>query len=216
VDGRSLLTRGRDLRGRDGIFQVDAQSGEATAVTLSDGLSTLAQWSPEGKKVYFNRSGLFVERDLASGAERDVYRDAGVRNGSLSPDGQYFAVARTDPSTKTARLLLVPVAGDQPRELLRLTQLESLAPVNVWTPDSSAVIITKDTGSRIELWLVPVAGGPPRKLDIDPDIWSGGSSELLAGFSLSPDGRSIAFQMGKTTSEVWALENFLPAPSAKK
>jgi len=36
------------------------------------------------------------------------------------------------------------------------------------------------------------------------------------GFSLSSDGRSLAFVMGKTVTEVWALENFLPAPSAKK
>ena len=34
--------------------------------------------------------------------------------------------------------------------------------------------------------------------------------------SLSPDGHSIAFQKGKTVSEVWALENFLPAPGTKK
>ena len=89
--------------------------------------------------------------------------------------------------------------------------------MNVWTPDSSGVIITKDTGPRRELWLVPVAGGPPRKLDIDPDIWSEGASAFgNLGFSLSPDGRSIAFQTGTSVSEVWALENFLPAPSAKK
>jgi Tol biopolymer transport system component len=218
-DGRSLLTKGADRSGREGIFRIDVQSGEASTVIFGDGLSTLAQWSPDGKKVYFNfnPTGRYVERDLASGAERELYREAGVRNGSLSPDGRYLAVVRTDLPSKTASLLLVPVAGGPPLELLRLTQPEALAPVNVWTHDSSGVIITKDTGSRIELWLVPVTGGPQRKLDIDPNLWSGGSSsELLSGFTLSPDGRSIAFQTGKTVSEVWALENFLPAPTAKK
>ena len=62
-------------------------------------------------------------------------------------------------------------------------------------------------------------GDPPRKLDIDPDIWMEGSARPGSGdqgFILSPDGHSIAFLMGKATFEVWALENFLPARSAKK
>lgn len=91
-DGRSLLMQSRDVRGRAGIFQVDAQSGEAMPVVLSDRLSVFAQ-SPDGKKVYFNRAGMFVERDLASQAERDVDGVPGEVFGALSPDGQHIAVA---------------------------------------------------------------------------------------------------------------------------
>jgi hypothetical protein len=59
--------------------------------------------------------------------------------------------------------------------------------------------------------------GRPRKLDIDPEIWLNGSVKPEnETFSLSPDGHRIAFQMGKVVNEVWALENFLPAPKAKK
>lgn len=215
-DGRSLLVGGRDVRGREGMFQIDVQSGEAAAV-MSDGLTGLAGWSPDGKKVYFSRSDAVVERDFASGSERVVHREAGpVNYTQLSPDGQYvFRVSRFDPSTQSASLLLVPVAGGQPRELFRVTTSEGFMPGPFeWTPDSRAVLAIKNVGSRRELWLVPVAGGPHRKLDIDPNIWmaesTGGRDR---GFSLSPDGRSIAFQMGKSASEVWALENFLPAPS---
>lgn len=211
-DGRTLLAKGHDVRGREGIFQIDAQSGEATAVILGE-VTGLAEWSPDGKKVYFSRfpaRGVVVERDLASGSEREV------RGGDRSPDGQYVALRRQDPSTKTASLLVAPFAGGEPREVVRLTQPEVFEQGNVWTPDSSAVMVVKNTGARRELWLVPVAGGRPRKLDINPDIWLEGSRGGWAGFSLSPDGRSIAFQMGKAAAEVWALENFLPAPSAKR
>jgi Tol biopolymer transport system component len=221
-DGRSLLMKSRDARGRDGIFRIDVESGEATTVILSDGLSVLAVWSPDGKKAYFNRAAVFVERDLASGRERDVSRETGERFGVLSPDGQYFAVGHADGSTNTASLLLVPVAGGQPRELLRLTQPEALfrpAP-GAWTSDSSGLLIQKYTGSRWELWLVPVTGGRPRKLDIDPSVWrqevsSGGPivRQGDGGISLSPDGRRVALVTGKNAAEVWALENFLPAPT---
>jgi hypothetical protein len=55
---------------------------------------------------------------------------------------------------------------------------------------------TLDTVGRdhSELWMVPVAGGASRKLDIDVDAWHRGSSEWFgAGFSLAPDGKRIAF-----------------------
>ena len=86
-----------------------------------------------------------------------------------------------------------------------------------WTPDSRAVILPKQLTSsseRKELWLVPVAEGRPRKLDIDVDSWvmPGG------GFQLRPNGGQIAFvaEAGGSGPEVWALENLLSLPSAKK
>lgn len=209
------------MKKKAGIFQIDTQSGEATAVVLGDGFGYWAQWSADGKKVFFNRGDVFVERDLASGEEREVKGGGGA----LSPDGQHVAVARADRSANAASLLIVPVAGGQPRELLRLTPSEALMnPTRgAWTRDSSALLIQKHTGSRWELWLVPVTGGRPRKLDIDPNIWregianSGGSVQLGDhGFSLVPDGRRIAIVMGKDAPEVWALENFLPAASTKR
>lgn len=136
--------------------------------------------------------------------------------------------ARADRSTNVATLLLLPVAGGRPRQILRLTPSEALFRPGAWTPDSSALIIQKHTGSRWELWLVPVAGGSTRKLDIDPSIWrdgisNGGISVTQQGgvgsvlqqgdgaFSLSADGRRVALVIGKEVAEVWALENFLPA-----
>lgn len=226
-DGRSLLMQSRDSRGRAGIFQIDAQSGDATPLILSDRLSVFAQ-SPDGKKVYFNRAGMFVERDLISHTERDVHSVPGEVFAALSPDGQHIAVAQANRESNTASLLLVPTGGGQPRELLRLTHPEALFRPSAggWTSDSSALIVQKYTGSAWELWLVPLTTGRPRKLDIDPALWRAGISNSNnatplvmqgdAGFSLSPDGRSIALVMGKTAAEVWALENIVPAPPAKQ
>lgn len=212
-DGRSLLAVGR---GGQGMFRIDVQSGEATPV-MSDLLGPVIGWSPDRMKVYSNRSDRVVERDLASGSERVVHQEAGgLTFTQLSPDGQYvLGVSRFDASTQTGSILLVPVAGGQPRELL--AQREGFGRPFQWTPDSSAVIITKNPFSRSrELWLVPATGGAPRKLDIDPGVWmedmTGGGD---MGFSVSPDGRSIAFQTGKSGAEVWALENFLPLKTSR-
>jgi Tol biopolymer transport system component len=216
-DGRSLLVRGTDLSDNIGIFQIDAQSGKPKALIVNDQLSPLARWSADGKKFYFNRNRVFVERDLASGAERDVYSGPGLPGGTLSPDGKYFAIAGVDVSDQAAYLLLAPVAGGPPREILRLSPSEALFSPATWTPDSGSLIIQKNTGSRWELWRIPIAGGQSRKLDIDPGMWreeAAGLGPVIqgdAGFTLSPDGRRVALTIGKNVSEVWAIENFLPA-----
>jgi Tol biopolymer transport system component len=208
-DGRSIVARGRDAQGKFKIYRIDVQSGEATVLIDGDGLDNGPQWSADGKKVYFGRSGITYERDLGSGAERVLF-DGPVSY--RSPDGRFILSKPSIPPNKPNTLLLIPLAGGQPRELLRLTAPEVIAPSNeMWLPDSSAVIITKGIGERRELWLVPISGSAPRKLDIDTNIWLDGN---IGGgdfsFSLSPDGSRIAFQMGKAVSEVWALENFLP------
>jgi Tol biopolymer transport system component len=180
------------------------------------------EWSRDGKSIYYYNGAALVERNLTSGAEREIIRIPRLNwDMSLSPDGRYFAVqTNEDPSTKTSSLLLVPVQGGQPRELLRSTQPDewsSALRTKAWTPDSRAVIVTKKSGSGLDLLLVPITGGPARKLDIDAESWTrGNQGDFDQGFSLSPDGSHVAFLMGKSASEVWALENFLPALSAKK
>jgi Tol biopolymer transport system component len=214
-DGRSLLASGRDVAGREGILRIDAQSGEASAVITGEGLQVVSGgWSPDGSKVYFNRIDGVAERDIASGSERMVHREAGgLRLAHLSPDRRHvFGIGAFDPSTQSAGFVVVPVAGGQPRELFRVSASEGFSPGPFqWTPDSRAILAIQNVGSRKELWLVPAAGGPHRKLDIDPNIWFAGTTGGRDnGFSLSPDGRSIAFQTGNAAAEVWALEHFLP------
>jgi Tol biopolymer transport system component len=219
-DGRWLYACGIDRAGMEGIFRVDARTGDVSLVFMDDRLgSTLANVSPDGKKIYFNRRpGALIERDLASGAERELYRDseADIRNGALSPNGRYVIIPRE--TGQRASFLIIPVDGGAPREVLRFAPPEKVFLASEWTPDSNAVIVLKHTGVRWELWKVPITGEPPRKLDIDPALWAGGidtQGNLVlrgnSGFTVSRDGRRIAMVIGEDTSEVWAHENFLPA-----
>jgi hypothetical protein len=61
------------------------------------------------------------------------------------------------------------------------------------------------------LWLVETETGRARKLNIDTSEWTLPDSGPWGGFALSPDGKSIAFMMGRGGAEVWALENFMQA-----
>src|SRR6185503_16199739 len=73
-DGRSFLVRGRDLEGRSGIYRVDAQTG-AVELLIEGGEARFPVWSADGRKIFYlqkGTSGPIVERDLASGVEREV------------------------------------------------------------------------------------------------------------------------------------------------
>ena len=64
-----------------------------------------------------------------------------------------------------------------------------------------------------ELWLVPLGGGEPKKIGNTP------AGFMLNSIAVSQDGRRIAYTVtdaaSRPTTEVWALENFLPRPPKK-
>ena len=147
----------------------------------------------------------------------------------LSPDGRYVATvtmelaegdknAGLDSYGKTSAVLLIPIDGGEPRELLRVSRPARLVAHSgmSWAPDSQAVIVMKtldESRKEKELWLVPIGDGKARKLDIDVAGWDRGGGH---GIRLHPNGRQIAFFAGKQSEEVWALENFLSAPNASE
>jgi Tol biopolymer transport system component len=221
-DGRAFVTGGTDPKGRNGIFRIDARTGDVTPIAqLPLGFErSFPQWSPSGNHIYYrvplnedaiNEDVAFIERTMASGAEREVARGA-LGAISLSPDGRWIAAQKTDPATKSEALVLIPIGGGKTRELLRARQPERI--VNQlsgipWTPDSRNVLLRRRrTAGSVELWLVSIADAPPRKLDVDVTQWATGNRGFI---SLSPDGRQIAFLTGQTNAEVWVLENVLPA-----
>jgi Tol biopolymer transport system component len=215
-DGRSFLTNGTDLKGRSGIFLIDAATGETSRVV--EGGTQLAGWSADGKSFFFVRSRKLVERELASGRERELLPvPAKCGRMTVSPDAAFAACISGE-----SALVVVPLNGGEPRELFRAQQPESMVgPVVLsWTLHGRALVVTKRlmSGSRYlggsrELWLVPVTGEVPRKLDIDASSWN-----ILGGIGapFSPDGKQVAFMAGKDSAETWALEGFLPAKSASR
>lgn len=233
-NGRWLVAGARDFKGGRAIYRFDAETG-AISVIAPGRHTHRVEVSPDGKKIYYGhpeKRGLHIERDLASGETRDVFRrpeQTEIGRMELSPDGRYFAAVSMelaedgksedgDAYGKEAAVLLIPVAEGEPRKLFRVSRpgrLISYAGMS-WTPDSRAVVVMKVLGDwgkehKGELWLVPIDGGEARKLDVDISDWHLGGGY---GIRLHPNGRQIAFFAGKQSQEIWALENFLPAQNA--
>jgi hypothetical protein len=129
----------------------------------------------------------------------------------VSPDGRWIATTVGDKS-----VWLFPVGQGEAREIFRAKAYEpqGIARYVSWTPDGGSVLISvnrnlgnasaarRDAGEEgRDLMLVPVTGGPPRKIHVDA---------LCCEVKIHPDGKQLAFLSGEHKSEVWVLENFLP------
>ena len=186
---------------------------------------TQAQISRDGMKIYYRKflpdgskppfaKVAFVERDIASGAEREVAR--GQFGGIVvSPDGQYIATGSNDQGTDSRLILLISIAAGTSRELFRVPLPAGFAAgpatlnplrVELWAPDSGSVLTVKSfgPGKPAELWWVPIDGrARPKQLDSD--------YKAASSIRVHPDGRQVVFQLSqpliRQPQEVWILEN---------
>ncbi len=222
-DGKGLYGAGLQM-GRTGIFRLDIETGALVPQALDEpGQPRLTEpvLSPDGRRAYFarrfdNSKGhefAFFERDLASGGERELIRRATLGAANLSPDGRYIAT----PTANSSELLLIPVAGGEPRVVMSAssgvepkavgTQSATLQGI-YWSPDSTMFLTHKRSAQASEIWVVPVSSGSPRRLDMRGDG--------TAALRLHPDERRIAYMFTEPVNaprgtEIWVLENFLSA-----
>jgi Tol biopolymer transport system component len=216
-NGASFVAAGADLKGRQGIYRIDAQTGEVEPVVLSapGQQSVIPQWTPDGKGIYYRRGDLawkhdsIVERDLTSGTERELLRDRHVNWFSLSPDGKSLVCAIVESAKKETAISIVAVAGGERRDLIPASSgflpASGGFPRPRWTPDGSHILLLKSG----DLWAVAAGGGQPRKIDL-------GMTRVL-DVRVNRDGRQIALMTrNNTMQEVWVMENLLPILSASK
>jgi len=214
-DGESFLVNGKGRSERTGLFILDAETGELTKVleAAAGGGFESPGWSRDARHVFFIRYGETYNRgllihELATGRDEEIHPRGGMLG--VSPDGSQ--VAYTFGEQRVWRLVVRRLAGGDPEELFVLPRGERFYRQAglTWTPDGQALLIAcwecrdgpgvevrrADGSSEPELWLVPVAGGDPRKLPLPPG----------RDMRIHPDGRRLAYTAGSFRGEVWVLE----------
>jgi Tol biopolymer transport system component len=196
-----------------GLFKINIQTGKQTLVAQSGTESLIKNFavSPDGKSVYYSyfqwtkKLVTIIRHDLETGQEKEIYRKVAppdIGSMMVSPDGKYISFSTSDfPINHVIRIM--PAVGGDTRDLFT-GKLGNFA-AHVWTPDGKTILFVKRTSDakegKGELWQVLSEVGEPRKIEIKID---------LNDLRLHPEGKRIAFTSGKTTNELWVMENFLP------
>jgi Tol biopolymer transport system component len=219
-DSRSLLVLGSDRNGKTGFYRIDIQTGDPEFLFRSK-TGERFMWptlSPDGQIIYYktvsreDNKNRILRRDLITGEEKILFsisKPAGILNPTVSPDGRKiaFGLFGTEPSNTLDILKILPADGGEPEDILKeqvLPEMTLRGRGLCWTPDGSYIIFTRGTGEkslRNELWIIPAAGGEPKKLGIN--------MIMIHDIRVRPDGRQMGFTAGHFIDEIWLLENFL-------
>ena len=147
-NGESILLAAQDKRGRRGIYLVDTRTAAVTPIVRPESGTRvgLPAWSPDGKTVFYklrnktSKQSTIVARDLATGAERNVYdsrEPSKIGRFSISRDGRNVAFLLIDQTSRSTAIMVMPIGGGEPRELLKVRDPEFIGrPTGLaWTPD---------------------------------------------------------------------------------
>ena len=226
-DGSSILVTGYDNNRSNqkdyngGVYEIDVQDGHVTELVQFPPVQepihinffrdvwwtrSIADWSHDGKSVFYVNRGRIFMRELESGREKQLYQNNNLRRLlDLSPDGKRLVFGTENSDDGTWSILIMPVSGGEPRELYKFFQ-ESEESEGIgfitWTPDGKYVLFTENTKKVSALWRISPEEGEPQKL------WQ--SDKRNSGLSIHPDGQQIAFSTYEQDMEIWVMENFLP------
>jgi Tol biopolymer transport system component len=167
---------------------MDADGGNVVRIT-SDGKSYQPFISPDSRFVYYRSladTGGHVRRVAIDGGESEQVTDADYSYPSLSPDGNYMAVAAG------SRLMVLSSGGGQPEKTFELTRFGTPSTNTRWSPDGKAIAY-RDRGYGY--WLQPVSGGAPQRM-------KGLPMEKFYNFAWSKDGKQFAFIRGQEIRDV--------------
>jgi Tol biopolymer transport system component len=223
-DGRSLFVNGADNAKKEGLFRIDAQTGEASLIAERHFIGVPGlEISPDGRKIFYTaivESGIPYDvrhfaRDLQSGQEQELARprNTPLMPLALSPDGEQLAFIGAGDKAGSTGICVMPSSGGPPRQLVDIGGPGWASRVLAWSPDGRyliyAAVLPKTHATNLgetswELWRVSAQGGEPQRLGLTVD-------GLLRHLRIHPDGQRIVYYALRGSAEVWVMENFLPA-----
>ena len=217
-DSKAVFVVARGDDPNPALFRVDLTTGHVEEALAKQGEWDLVRsdFSPDGRTLFLLRGGLagetrIIAREMRSGEEDEIAVVGWVGSLSVSPDGRTLAVIEIDRSTNQSRLLTIPTAGGEPRELYKANDIwafEVLAGLP-WTPDGRYVLAVGGEATRKVLVKIPITGGEPEEIGELP------FSIDWRHIRLHPDGTRIAFNAGDSRGEVWMIQN-IPGMSGTK
>ncbi len=186
ADGRYIVY-GSDRTGSFQIWRMDIDGNNPKQLTNEPNQSLPSvEIAPDSKWVIYRKSGeqKGIWKVPIEGGESEQLTDRSVNSGfTVSPDGKMIAYTYEDSTMSPPRGgVIMTIAGGPPISVFDIPQ--SLLR---WTADSRSVLYLKPEDGVSNLWIQPIAGGPPKQL-------SHFHSGVIHGFDLSKDGKQLAIE----------------------
>jgi eukaryotic-like serine/threonine-protein kinase len=171
---------------RPGIFVklIDAE----TPLRLTSDLDSAPEWSPDGRYVAFVRwggEGGIYRVPAHGGPERKLVNRAG--SFTWSPDGKTLAIASSNSSPEALSIFLISIETGEERRLTTPDAGSVGDTYPAFSPDGRSIAFIRSLNSQVsDIYLVPAAGGEPRRLTYD-------NLFLFSNLDWTADSREIVF-----------------------
>ena len=197
-DGRHVVFVS-ERSGRNKLWRIDIDGGNPTQLTKGAAVDFLPNHSPDGRWVVYSsddtrEAGLWKIPAGGDGEPTRLTSKVAVWP-SVSPDGQLVACWYIDRQQKSIALAVVPVEGGEPVKSFEVSLTTNTWAEIRWTPDGRGLTYVDSPDGVGNLWLQPLAGGPPKRLT---DF----KSERIFRFDWSRDGKQLVCSRGGETNDV--------------
>lgn len=179
-------------------------AGEPLRLTSEPVIERTPVWSPDGSQIAFIRESatggegsIYVVPSLG-GAARKLANTYGLPF-SWSPDGEFLAVVEKSSREEPFSLFLLSTKTGEKQRLTNPPAQYAGDLDPVFSPDGKTVAFARMSAVEVEdIYLLPVAGGEPRRLTFD--------DKLLGGLDWTADGREIVFSSTRSgDSNLWRV-----------
>jgi Tol biopolymer transport system component/DNA-binding winged helix-turn-helix (wHTH) protein len=222
-DGR-YIAYASDRGGKFDIWMQQISGGDPIQITKGPGHHWQPNWSPDGKYIAYRSEegdgGIYIMPALGGLGQQRKIAPFGY-SPQWSPNSQQILFQSGFSLSLDSHFYIAQLDGSAPHEVLAewVAQEKLNAASTAWYPDGKRITfwIVGDQSPSPIFWTVPIAGGPPIKLDIPPAVQkelAQASGDLRAGqqwgdypFSWSPSCDAIYFIRGyRGARNIWKLK----------
>ncbi|MEA2236317.1 MAG: eukaryotic-like serine/threonine-protein kinase [Thermoanaerobaculia bacterium] len=182
-DGKQIVyVSGDETTSRSSLISVPIEGGKAATITNAAAVLWSLQITPDGRTVIFStlegQAIKLFKVAIAGGAVTRLAAE-GSNYSSVSPDGTLIACSYRGTQLGPAKLAILNLDGGAPLRVLDLN-----GRLYRWTRDGKGIIYIKHDGKQDNLFMQPLAGGPPVALTNFTD-------GFIANYDWSSDGKRI-------------------------
>jgi eukaryotic-like serine/threonine-protein kinase len=185
--------------GNFNIWRMNSDGSNPKQLTKGESDSH-ASITPDGKWVFYTSSysgKRAITNVSIEGSDPVKLREVSYGSDlTLSPDGRLLAYQDLDKTVDKSRIFIVSVESG---EIVKILDASSHRNIR-WSRDGKTIAYTDDNNGITDIWLMPIAGGPPKLLTdfkVDETFW----------FDWSPDGKELICVRGAPTSDLVMIKN---------